>query len=47
MRVVQKEEDLKDMLEEAQGEAERAFETPLFSLRGMLGGPAPGGPSFR
>ncbi|MEC8790565.1 MAG: pyruvate carboxylase [Verrucomicrobiota bacterium] len=37
MRVVQKEEDLKDMLEEAQGEAERAFGNPAVFLERYVG----------
>ena len=37
MRVVQKEEDLKDMLEEAQGEAERAFGNSAVFLERYVG----------
>ena len=37
MRVVQKEQDLKDMLEEAQGEAERAFGNPAVFLERYVG----------
>ena len=37
MRVVHKEEDLKSMLEEAQGEAERAFGNPAVFLERYVG----------
>ena len=37
MRVVSKEEDLKSMLEEAQGEAERAFGNPAVFLERYVG----------
>ena len=37
MRVVQKEEDLQPMLEEAQGEAERAFGNPAVFLERYVG----------